>query len=470
MSRVRADGIWSLFNSLYHPELLECYGEEYERLFIELEEKGAYEHQLPAREIWKEICLAQGSSGMPYILFKDQVNRTSNQKNIGIVRTSNLCSEIVEVCEYKDSEPNKAEFACCTLASVALPEFVRSSPEGMELDYEKLERVMMVIVRNLNSLVDETYYPTRETERSNRRHRPLGIGVQGLADVFCAFRLAYDSPEAAALNAEIFEHLYFYALKASNKMAREIYESARYAIETAGEVIVEKHKYERVDDLPLTIGAYAMFEGSPLSQGILNFDHYPEPEIPLSIARERWDELRADVVKYGVRNSLLLALMPTASTSNILGNTECFEPITNNVLLRRTLAGEFLVVNEHLVRELKEVNLWVPAIIHKIKSARGSITGIEEIPAEIRGRFKNVWEISQTAIIDLAAGRQRFVDQSQSMNLHFSQLSLSKFTTAMMRAWDKGLKTACYYCRTQSAAKADTSVITGSAAPDCCSA
>lgn len=478
MKRVRDNQIWSLFNPLYHPELLECYGEEYETLYCDLESKGLYHSQMPARDIWKEICLAQGSSGMPYILFKDQINRVSNQRNIGIVRTSNLCTEIVEVCDYKDSEPTKAEFACCTLASIALPEFVEFDAENKPFfNYDKLEKVTKVVVRNLNNLIEETYYPVKETERSNKRHRPIGVGVQGLADVFCKYKYSFESKEAEILNAQIFEHLYYYALKASNALAREIYDGAKKSIEETGEVVVEKRKYDNVEYLPTNIGAYSTFVGSPLSEGILNFDNYPAPEIPLSISEEKWQELREEVIKYGARNSLLIALMPTASTSNILGNTEAFEPITNNVFVRATLSGEYVVVNKYLINELKELNLWNPSIITKIHAERGSIAKITEIPGHVRDRYKTVWEISQRAIIELAAGRGRYVCQSQSMNLHFSKLSLSKFTTAMFLAWEKGLKTGVYYMRTQGASKPDQSVVTATAppaetcvAPDCCSA
>ena len=471
MKRVRDDEIWSTFNPLYHPELLECYGEEYEKLYCELEEKEAYTSRIPAREIWMEICMAQGSSGMPYILFKDQINRTSNQKNIGIIRTSNLCAEIVEVCDYKESDPSRAEFACCTLASIALPEFVESGADGSRIfNYEKLEKTLKVVVRNLNNLIEETFYPVKETERSNKKHRPLGIGVQGLADVFCKYRYSYDSKDAALLNAQIFEHMYYYALKASNELAREVYDSLSKKLEEEGEVTVDRKKYDHETPLPQTIGAYSTFLGSPLSQGILNFDHYPAPEIARSIPDEKWDELRASVVKYGVRNSLLIALMPTASTSNILGNTEGFEPITNNIFVRVTLSGEFLVVNKYLVDELKELGLWTPEVIAKVKEGRGSVARIEEIPQEVRARYKTVWEISQRAIIELSADRQRYVCQSQSQNLHFSKLTFSKFSTALFLCWRKGLKTGVYYMRTQSAAKADNSVITSEPASDCCSA
>ncbi len=458
MKRVREDGVWSMFNPQYYPQLLECYGEEYEKMYTDLEEKGDFTSQIPAREVWKEICLAQGSSGMPYILFKDQINRVSNQKNIGIVRSSNLCAEIVEVADFSESNPSSAEFACCTLTSVALPEFVVCEEKEVWFDFEKFEKVIRVVVRNLNNVIDATYYPVRETERSNLAHRPLGIGVQGLADVFAKFKFAYDSEEAEKLNAAIFEYMYYYALKASNELAIELYE--------------KKAAIANRETVPTTIGAYSSFKGSPLSKGILNFDNYPTPEVPMRIPKETWDELRESVVKFGVRNSLLLALMPTASTSNILGNTECFEPFTNNVFVRFTLSGEFLVVNKYLVADLKAIGLWNPAIIRRIKQDRGSVQSIREIPAEVRNRYKTVWEISQRAIINLAAGRQRFVCQSQSMNLHFSKLSLSKFTTAMFMGWEKGLKTGVYYMRTQMSSRPDADVILTAKQEeaDCCSA
>lgn len=481
MNRVKEDGIWSTFNPQHYPKLLECYGEEYEALYLDLEKKGRYSSQHRARDIWEEIMVAQSSSGMPYILFKDQINRVSNQKNVGIIRTSNLCAEITEVSEYKEGERETAEFACCTLASIALPEFVEDCssdanhefPTNPIINYERLEKVVEVIVRNLNNLVDYTHYPTPETERSNRRHRPLGIGVQGLADVFCKFKCSYESKEAEVINAHLFEHIYYYALKASCSQAREIYLRACEQVKFAGSFAANGQLYTSVESVPHTIGAYETFIGSPLSKGILNFDYYDAPSVPFCIKKEMWDELGENVKKHGVRNALLLACMPTASTSNILGNTECFEPITNNIYLRTTLTGEFLTVNKYLVHELKGLGLWTEDVISKIKKNRGTIKPIEEIPIDIRGRYKTVWELSQRAIIELAAGRQRFICQSQSMNLHFSKLTTSKFTTAMMLAWEKKLKTGCYYMRTQSAAKADQSAITGgkiTEGPDCCSA
>lgn len=486
MKRVKADDIWSTFNPQYHSDLLECYGEEYEKRYIKLENTGKFTKQYKAREIWEQIMIAQSASGMPYILFKDQVNRVSNQQNVGIVRTSNLCAEITEVSDYKEGGESTAEFACCTLASLALPEFVEDAaphpndefPALPFINYQKLQKVVSVAVRNLNNLIDNTHYPTSETERSNRRHRPLGLGVQGLADVFCKFRCSYESERAEILNANLFEHIYYYALDASCSQAQEIYVRAVREVFEKGRYSTGAHSkvYTNAKNIETTFGAYSTFAGSPLSKGILNFDYYGEPRVPLCIEKEKWDSLRSRIKTYGVRNALLLACMPTATTSNILGNTECFEPISNNIYVRITLSGEFLSVNKYLVHELKDLDLWNDDIIMKIKKNRGEVTSIVELPESIRYRYKTVWEISQRAIIELAAGRQRFVCQSQSMNLHFRKLTTSKFTTAMMLAWEKKLKTGCYYMRTQSAAKADQTAITGAkeAAPagvsDCCGA
>lgn len=468
MKRVEADETWSMFDPKEHSILNETFGEEYERIYVELEAQGRAKRTARARDIWKMVFHSHAESGTPYILFKDQINRTSNQKNIGLIRTSNLCAEIVEVCEYKDESPSEAEYACCTLSSIALPMFVEDSylpdedpssralnpkfPKNPVFNYSKLESVAKVVVRNLNNLIERTYYPTPETDRSNAAHRPLGIGVQGLADVFFKFKIPFDSPAAAELNRRIFETLYYSALKASCGQAREIYERHAAQIAKTG-----RSGPFTQENLPTTAGAYSTFlkgEGCPLSKGIFNFELYGLAEADLLQGHD-WATLRGDVIKYGVRNSLLVACMPTASTSNILGNTECFEPRTNNIISRLVLGGEFLVVNEYLMEDLRNLNMWNEQTLDVLKKTEGSVQTIENLPREFRDRYKTVWEYKQRCIIDMAAARQPFVDQSQSMNLFISELSLSKFNTVLFHGWRQKLKTGCYYMRTCSAVMPD---------------
>jgi ribonucleoside-diphosphate reductase alpha chain len=353
---------------------------------------------------------SQIETGTPYILFKDNINRQSNQSNVGIIRSSNLCAEITE---YSDAK----EYACCVLASIALPNFV--SDETRVIDYERLEEVVEVIVRNLNRVIDINYYPVPETERSNKRHRPLGIGVQGLADLFIKMRVPFDSEEARLINRDLFESIYYFAIKASVKIAREF--------------------------VP-----YSTFEGSPISRGEFQFDLWGvQPS-----GRYNWSELRREIAQYGIRNSLLIALMPTASTSQILGNNECIEPYTSNIYSRRTIAGDFIIVNKYLVRDLMGLGLWSTAMKNKIIANNGSVVNIEEIPENIKQLYKTAWEIKQKAIIQLSIDRGPFVCQTTSMNLFFQNPDYNKLTSAFFYGWKNRIKTGCYYIRSQPTAEA----------------
>lgn len=451
MERVLNNEVWSLFDPHKCPELYETYGEEFEKIYLQLEEEKAYKKQVQARQVWTKIYLSACATGEPYMLFKDQVNRTSNQKNIGLIRSSNLCAEIVEVA----SQENK-EFACCNLASLSLPKFVRDKPpQGIEaddrfpshptFDYLELEKVVKVAIRNLNNIIDLTQYPNAFTSRSNLNHRPVALGVQGLADVFFKFGIPYDSSEARELNQRIFETIYYSALSASTKIAKEVYQQKRAQL--------KKTNPEVAEALPTTYGAYSSFKGSPLSEGVFNFEmHNPVPKLLMNFD---WETLREHIKVYGVANSQLIACMPTASTSTILGNTEGFEPMTSNVFLKRISEGEFYSVNEYLLRELDTLGLWTPEVREMIKNHRGSIQNIPNIPYKLKSIFRTTWELPQKAIIDLAADRGPFVCQSQSMNLHKAQLTIDDYSSMLMYGWKRGLKTGVYYLRTRPAVDAD---------------
>lgn len=408
MQRVEEEGDWSLFCPNEAPGLADAWGETFEALYTRYESEGRARKTLKAREIWQAIIEAQIETGNPYMLYKDACNRKSNQQNLGTIKSSNLCTEIVEY-----TAPD--EVAVCNLASLSLPKFV--TPEGF--DHQKLYEVTKVVTRNLNRIIDLNYYPVEEARNSNMRHRPIGLGVQGLADVFIMLRMPFDSDEARALNRDIFETLYFAACSASVELAK-----------------VE--------------GVYSTYEGSPASQGKLQFDLWGvEPS-----SRWDWAGLKADIQAHGLRNSLLVAPMPTASTSQILGNNECFEPYTSNIYTRRVLSGEFIVVNKHLLRDLVELGIWNDTLKNKIIAANGSIQQIDEIPADIKALYKTVWEIKQRALIDLAADRGAFICQSQSLNLFMESPTYSKLTSMHFYGWKKGLKTGMYYLRTKSAADA----------------
>ena len=426
MKRVEEGGKWSLFCPDTAKGLSDCYGEEFEALYTKYEEEGLANATIPAADVWKAILKSQTETGTPYMLYKDACNAKSNQKNLGVIKSSNLCTEILE---YTD----KDETSVCNLASIALPKYVNR--ELKTFDFQKLHEVVKTVTKNLNRVIDRNFYPVETARRSNMKHRPIGLGVQGLADVFILCGLPFDSKDSRTLNAHIFETMYHAALEASSELAE-----------------IE--------------GSYESFQGSPASEGILQPDMW-EGETRFS-GRYDWDAMRERIKAKGLRNSLLMAPMPTASTAQILGNNECFEPYTTNIYLRRTLAGEFVVVNKHLVDDLKKVGLWSKEMKDIMVKAGGSIQNIVDIPDAIKDLYKTVWEISQKCIIDMAADRGRFIDQSQSMNLFVESPTLSKLSSMHMYAWKAGLKTGMYYLRS----KAKARPIQFSLEPDCvaCSA
>jgi len=426
MKRVEEGGKWSLFCPDTAKGLSDCYGEEFEALYTKYEEEGLANATIPAADVWKAILKSQTETGTPYMLYKDACNAKSNQKNLGVIKSSNLCTEILE---YTD----KDETSVCNLASIALPKYV--DKETKTFDFVKLHEVVKTVTKNLNRVIDRNFYPVETARRSNMKHRPIGLGVQGLADVFILCGLPFDSKDSRTLNAHIFETMYHAALEASSELAE-----------------IE--------------GSYESFQGSPASEGILQPDMW-EGETRFS-GRYDWDAMRERIKAKGLRNSLLMAPMPTASTAQILGNNECFEPYTTNIYLRRTLAGEFVVVNKHLVDDLKKVGLWSKEMKDIMVKAGGSIQNIVDIPDAIKDLYKTVWEISQKCIIDMAADRGRFIDQSQSMNLFVESPTLSKLSSMHMYAWKAGLKTGMYYLRS----KAKARPIQFSLEPDCvaCSA
>lgn len=402
MKRVEHDADWSMFSPDTAPGLDEAYGDAYETLYETYEKKGLARKTVSARKLWYQLLNATIETGTPYILFKDHINHKSNQSNVGTIKSSNLCAEIME---YSDAN----EYAVCNLGSIALSKCVSESG----FDFETLGRLTRMMVRNLDRIIDQTFYPVPETERSNQKHRPIGLGVQGLSDAYQLLHLPFDSMEAHDLNRNIFECMYYHAVNESVALAREK-------------------------------GTYSTFGGSPMSQGKFQFDLWgvtPSNQYD-------WEGLRSAVQTHGVRNSLLIALMPTASTGQILGNTECFEPCTSNMYARRTLAGEFIVVNKHLVRDLIHENLWSEQTRQDIIRNRGSIQALEYIPRTLKDIYKTVWEIRQKVLIDQAADRGPFVCQSQSMNLFFAKPTLPMLNSAMIYGWKRGLKTGVYYTRT----------------------
>lgn len=408
MKRVEANEDWSLFCPHEAPGLHDCYGKKFEDLYEQYETEGRARKTIKAQDLWFAILEAQIETGTPYLLYKDAANLKSNQQNLGTIKCSNLCTEIIEYT-------NPGEVAVCNLASLALPRFVIDG----QFDFAKLYEITYQATKNLNCVIDNNYYPVEEARNSNLRHRPVGVGVQGLADVFILMRLPFESDLAKVLNRNIFETIYFAAMSASKDLAKEQ-------------------------------GAYETFNGSPLSKGLFQFDLWGiKPS-----DRHDWEGLREDVKKYGVRNSLLVAPMPTASTSQVLGNNECFEPYTSNIYTRRVLSGEFIIVNKHLLKDLVNLGLWSNSMKDRIILANGSVQHIEEIPAPIRELYKTVWEIKQRNLIDMAADRGAFICQSQSLNLFVDNPNSAKLTSMHFYAWKKGLKTGMYYLRTQAASKA----------------
>jgi len=410
MKRVEKGETWSLMCPNQCPGLQDVIGEEFDALYTQYENDGKYIRQINSRELWNKVLDSQMETGTPYMLYKDPCNRKSNQRNLGVIRSSNLCTEILEY-----TAPD--EVAVCNLASVALPKFVNVQTKSY--DFNALANVVKVMTRNLNKVIDVNYYPVQEAKNSNMRHRPIGLGVQGLADVFMMLRYPFESPEALLLNKQIFETIYYAAVDSSC-------------------------------DLAAAEGSYETFEGSPASQGKLQPDLWGITPTGLW----DWDALREKVASHGLRNSLLVAPMPTASTSQILGNNECFEPYTSNVYIRRTLAGEFVVVNQHLLKDLISRDLWTDLVKNKLLQANGSVQNIEEIPRDLKELYKTVWEISQKHLIDMAADRGAFIDQSQSFNVHMRGVSRKKLTSMHFYGWKKGLKTGMYYLRSQAAVDA----------------
>ena len=408
MKRVEAEGEWSLFCPNECPGLADTYGAEFEMLYTKYESEGRQRKTIKARELWSAILESQVETGTPYMLYKDACNEKSNQKNLGTIKSSNLCTEIIEY-----TAPD--EVAVCNLASIALPRFVNNGA----FDHQKLFDITYVATKNLNKIIDINYYPVPEARNSNLRHRPIGLGVQGLADAFILLGYPFESEEARLLNREIFETIYYAALTASKDLAK-------------------------------INGPYSSYEGSPISKGEFQFDMWNVRPTD----RWEWDVLREEILKHGVYNSLLLAPMPTASTSQILGNNECFEPYTSNIYTRRVLSGEFIVVNKHLLRDLVKLNLWNSEIKNKIVAANGSVQDIAEIPENIKEIYKTVWEIKQRAVIDMAADRGAFIDQSQSLNLFIQDPNFAKLSSMHFYAWKKGLKTGMYYLRTKAATDA----------------
>ena len=411
MERVQEDGTWTLMCPHECPGMSEVHSEEFEALYTKYEAEGKGRKTIKARALWEKIVESQIETGTPYMLYKDAANRKSNQKNLGTIRSSNLCTEILEY-----TSPD--EVAVCNLASIALPMFIKNGT----FDHKELFRITKRVTKNLNRVIDRNYYPVIEAENSNLRHRPIGLGVQGLADAFIKLRLPFTSDEAKKLNQEIFETLYFAALTAS----------------------VE----EAIKD-----GPYQSYEGSPMSKGEFQHNLWGIDDSELS-GNWNWGELRKEVLKHGVRNSLLVAPMPTASTSQILGNNECFEPYTSNIYTRRVLSGEFIIVNKHLLEDLVALGLWNESVKQDIMRANGSIQKIESIPQDIKELYKTVWEMSMKDIIDMSRHRGYFIDQSQSLNLFMEGATVSKLTSMHFYAWKSGLKTGMYYLRTKSAVDA----------------
>lgn len=410
MERVEANGEWTLMCPNECPGLPEAYGADFKKLYTKYEKEGRGRKTIKAQDLWFKILESQIETGTPYMVYKDAANEKSNQKNLGTIKSSNLCTEILEY-----TSPD--EVAVCNLGSIALPKFVDA--ESLEFDHNKLFDVAYHLATNLNSVIDENYYPIIEARNSNMRHRPIGIGIQGLADAYILMRFPFDSADAKKLNKEIHETIYYAAMTASKDLAKKD-------------------------------GAYETFEGSPVSQGIFQFDMWGVKPSD----RWEWDVLREEVMEHGVRNSLLLAPMPTASTAQILGNNECFEPYTSNIYTRRVLSGEFIIVNKHLLKDLVKLGLWDVNMKNKLMVSNGSIQNIDEIPQDIKDLYKTAWEISQKVIIDQAADRGAYICQSQSLNLFMENANFAKLTSMHFYGWKAGLKTGMYYLRTKAATDA----------------
>ena len=408
MERVEKDADWSLFCPHEAPGLADTYGKEFNALYTKYEEEGRAKEVVSARKLWMKIMESQVETGSPFMLFKDAANEKSNQKNLGTIKSSNLCTEIIQYTDEK-------EVAVCNLASIALPMFVN----GRDYDFKKLYDITYTATKNLNKIIELNYYPVEEARYSNLKNRPIGLGVQGLADTFAKMRMPFDSAAAKELNKEIFETIYFASLTASNDLAKEL-------------------------------GAYDSYKGSPVSEGILQYDMWGVTPT------DKWDwaGLKEKIKLHGVRNSLLLAPMPTASTSQILGNNECIEPFTSNIYTRRVLSGEFTIINKYLIKDLMKLDLWNDNMKNEIIKHNGSVQNIEAIPSELKDLYKTVWEIKQKSVIEMAADRGAYIDQSQSLNIHMTDVNMGKLSSMHFFAWKSGLKTGMYYLRTKAAADA----------------
>merc|ERR1719203_1475276 len=417
MRRVKEDGNWTVFcpNEAYDKEsskgLMDVYGEEFERMYVQFEKENKGRKTVKAKQLWYRIVEAQMETGTPYMLYKDAANRKSNQQNLGTIHCSNLCTEIIEYT-------SPGEVAVCNLASIALPAFVKSD-RVEDYDFQELYRVTKVVTVNLNKVIDRNYYPVEEARSSNMKHRPIGLGVQGLADALLLMRLPFESEGARKLNVDIFETIYFAACEASCELA-----------------VLE--------------GAYETFKGSPASEGKLQFDLW---KVTPNSGRWDWAELKARIVKHGLRNSLLVAPMPTASTAQILGNNESFEPYTQNLYVRQTLSGEFVQVNRHLLNDLVKRKLWTEDLRMQLIACNGSVQNLE-LPADLRELYKTVWEIKQRIVLDMAADRGAYIDQSQSLNIHMVDVTQAKLSSMHFHGWQLGLKTGMYYLRTKAAVDA----------------
>ena len=414
MKRVEDNDTWSLFCPHECPGLADCHSGEFVKLYEKYELEGKARKTIKAQDLWFAILESQTETGTPYLLYKDAANAKSNQKNLGTIKSSNLCTEIIEF-----TSPD--EVAVCNLASIALPKFVNKGDDGfLHFDHQKLYEITKVVTKNLNKVIDVNYYPVIEAERSNKRHRPIGLGIQGLADAFIMLRMPFDSEEAVRLNQDIFETMYFAAMESSMELA-------------------------------IAEGPYETWKGSPISQGIFQFDMW---NVTPASNRWNWAELRQKVMVNGVRNSLLMAPMPTASTSQILGNNECFEPYTSNIYTRRVLSGEFIIVNKHLLKDLVKLGLWNDNMKNMLIAANGSVQHISNIPQNIKDIYRTAWEIKQKTLIDMAADRGAYICQSQSLNLFMQDPNFGKMSSMHFYGWKKGLKTGMYYLRTKAAADA----------------
>jgi ribonucleoside-diphosphate reductase alpha subunit len=451
MEKVKTNEEWCLFCPDECPGLADVYGVEFKELYIKYEKAGKFQRKIKSRDLWFKILDSQMETGTPYLCYKDAANHKSNQNNIGTIKSSNLCTEIIQ---YSD----KDETAVCNLASIALNRFVNFDVDSSKqvFNYEHLYDVVRVVTRNLNRVIDINYYPTEKTRTSNFRHRPIGIGVQGLADVFLMMNIPYYSEDAIKINKLIFETIYHAALTESNTISAERSRYFGLSCDSARvKPFMEKgfeltdDEYNNLKEMPDLLGAYSSFIGSPLSRGIFQFDMWnisPTPD------RYDWESLRSDIKKYGIRNSLLVAPMPTASTSQILGNNECFEPITSNIYMRRTLAGEFIMVNKYLIREFISLGIWNQNIKNNIIANRGSIQQLDPavvpgLTEHIKNKYKTVWEIPMKHLIDMAADRGAFICQSQSLNLWLEEPNYNNLTSMHFYSWTRGLKTGIYYLR-----------------------